>query len=94
MFPERDVVCARVHETCDFIQLHGSWRTQLFIFVCVLPGVTFSEARPAAGVAPMPREMAFPVPKDQEWHNLYDYIRYGCSLLGSNPPRLPELPSP
>lgn len=41
----------------------------------VLPGVTFSEVRPAAGVAPMPREMAFPVPKGQEWHDLYDYIR-------------------
>ncbi|NXW63914.1 WDR90 protein, partial [Eurystomus gularis] len=44
------------------------------------PGVTFSEARqadlPGRGVAPMPREMAFPVPKGQKWHNLYDYIRF------------------
>uniref|UniRef100_A0A672TSY4 WD repeat domain 90 n=1 Tax=Strigops habroptila TaxID=2489341 RepID=A0A672TSY4_STRHB len=49
------------------------------------PGVTFSEARQAElacrGVAPMPREMAFPVPKGQKWHDLYDYIRYGCSRI-------------
>uniref|UniRef100_A0A9J8DAD8 WD repeat domain 90 n=1 Tax=Cyprinus carpio carpio TaxID=630221 RepID=A0A9J8DAD8_CYPCA len=25
--------------------------------------------------APMPREMCFPVPKGQRWHDLYDYIR-------------------
>uniref|UniRef100_A0A8C3DA31 WD repeat-containing protein 90 n=1 Tax=Corvus moneduloides TaxID=1196302 RepID=A0A8C3DA31_CORMO len=31
------------------------------------------------GVAPMPRELAFPVPKGENWHDLYDYIRYGCS---------------
>ncbi|KAM6299212.1 WD repeat-containing protein 90 [Aegotheles albertisi] len=44
------------------------------------PGVTFSEARHAdlahRGVAPMPREMAFPVPKGEKWHDLYDYIRF------------------
>ncbi|NXY80532.1 WDR90 protein, partial [Glareola pratincola] len=44
------------------------------------PGVTFSEARrahlPCRGVAPMPREMAFPVPEGRNWHDLYDYIRY------------------
>ncbi|XP_074014459.1 WD repeat-containing protein 90 [Numenius arquata] len=44
------------------------------------PGVTFSEARRAdlacRGVAPMPREMAFPVPKGEKWHDLYDYIRF------------------
>ncbi|NXL37215.1 WDR90 protein, partial [Glaucidium brasilianum] len=44
------------------------------------PGVTFSEARLAdlacRGVAPMPREMAFPVPKGEKWHDLYDYIRF------------------
>ncbi|NXT20056.1 WDR90 protein, partial [Syrrhaptes paradoxus] len=43
------------------------------------PGVTFTQARhtdPAGrGAAPMPREMAFPVPKGQRWHDLYDYIR-------------------
>ncbi|NWS64489.1 WDR90 protein, partial [Chunga burmeisteri] len=45
-----------------------------------VPGVTFSKARQAdlacRGVAPMPREMAFPVPKGQNWHDLYDYIRF------------------
>ncbi|XP_071427702.1 WD repeat-containing protein 90 [Pithys albifrons albifrons] len=44
------------------------------------PGVTFSEARHAdlacRGIAPMPREMAFPVPKGEKWHDLYDYIRF------------------
>ncbi|NXA97342.1 WDR90 protein, partial [Melanocharis versteri] len=44
------------------------------------PGVTFSEARLGAlscrGVAPMPRELAFPVPKGEKWHDLYDYIRF------------------
>ncbi|KFZ61612.1 WD repeat-containing protein 90, partial [Podiceps cristatus] len=44
------------------------------------PGVTFSEARRAdpacRGVFPMPREMAFPVPKGEKWHDLYDYIRF------------------
>ncbi|NXP59026.1 WDR90 protein, partial [Chloropsis cyanopogon] len=44
------------------------------------PGVTFSRARlgdlSCRGVAPMPRELAFPVPKGAKWHDLYDYIRY------------------
>ncbi|NWI55265.1 WDR90 protein, partial [Calyptomena viridis] len=44
------------------------------------PGVTFSEARhtnlSCHGIAPMPREMAFPVPKGEKWHDLYDYIRF------------------
>ncbi|XP_039416096.1 WD repeat-containing protein 90 isoform X3 [Corvus cornix cornix] len=44
------------------------------------PGVTFSEARlrdlSSRGVAPMPRELAFPVPKGENWHDLYDYIRF------------------
>ncbi|NXA05738.1 WDR90 protein, partial [Sapayoa aenigma] len=44
------------------------------------PGVSFSEARhtdlSCRGIAPMPREMAFPVPKGEKWHNLYDYIRF------------------
>ncbi|KAM9372410.1 WD repeat-containing protein 90 [Phaethornis superciliosus] len=44
------------------------------------PGVTFSKAQQADlachGLAPMPREMAFPVPTGQKWHDLYDYIRF------------------
>ncbi|NXH14022.1 WDR90 protein, partial [Bucco capensis] len=47
------------------------------------PGLTFSEARrgdlASRGLAPMPREMAFPVPRGQKWHDLYDYIRYGSA---------------
>uniref|UniRef100_A0A8C3NHU3 WD repeat-containing protein 90 n=1 Tax=Geospiza parvula TaxID=87175 RepID=A0A8C3NHU3_GEOPR len=43
------------------------------------------------GVAPMPRELAFPVPKGEKWHDLYDYIRYGCShpSAAPRPPRAP-----
>ncbi|NXE98126.1 WDR90 protein, partial [Menura novaehollandiae] len=44
------------------------------------PGVSFSEARhgdlSCRGAAPMPRELAFPVPKGENWHDLYDYIRF------------------
>ncbi len=47
-----------------------------FLFV----GLSFSEFRQSGvmlpdGTAPMPREMCFPVPKGQRWHDLYDYIR-------------------
>uniref|UniRef100_A0A8C3IV27 WD repeat-containing protein 90 n=1 Tax=Chrysemys picta bellii TaxID=8478 RepID=A0A8C3IV27_CHRPI len=49
------------------------------------PGVTFSEARQAKlafhGISPMPREMAFPVPKGENWHDRYDYIRYVYKML-------------
>ncbi|XP_077172586.1 WD repeat-containing protein 90 isoform X2 [Paroedura picta] len=44
------------------------------------PGVSFSEAQHAklalSGFSPVPREMAFPVPKGEDWHDLYDYIRF------------------
>ena len=43
------------------------------------PGITAREARElglvAKGVAPLPREMNFPVPKGHIWHDHYDYIR-------------------
>uniref|UniRef100_A0A8D2MVC6 WD repeat domain 90 n=1 Tax=Zonotrichia albicollis TaxID=44394 RepID=A0A8D2MVC6_ZONAL len=59
------------------------------------PGVTLARARlgdlSCRGVAPMPRELAFPVPKGQKWHDLYDYIRYGCSHP-SAAPRAPRAP--
>lgn len=46
----------------------------------VPPGVTLSEAHRASpachGATPMPRDMAFPVPKGGKWHDHYDYIRY------------------
>ncbi|XP_072205152.1 WD repeat-containing protein 90 isoform X2 [Excalfactoria chinensis] len=51
------------------------------------PGVMLSEARRASPAghraAPMPRDMAFPVPKGGRWHDHYDYIRFppdGSSL--------------
>ncbi|XP_053327870.1 WD repeat-containing protein 90 [Spea bombifrons] len=44
------------------------------------PEVSFNEARQAKslshGVSPMPREMAFPVPKGEKWHDLYDFISF------------------
>lgn len=71
---------------------------ELILFISVPPGVTFSEARQTDlarhGVAPMPREMAFPVPKGENWHDLYDYIRCGCSRLRLDPLRLWDLPVP
>ncbi|XP_022092508.1 WD repeat-containing protein 90-like isoform X1 [Acanthaster planci] len=43
-------------------------------------GLSLRQAREAGmiakGVAPLPREMAFPVPKGSQWHDLYDYIRF------------------
>ncbi|KPP63392.1 hypothetical protein Z043_118354, partial [Scleropages formosus] len=44
------------------------------------PGLSFTEAKQAGvslqGACPMPREMCFPVPKGEDWHDLYDYIRF------------------
>uniref|UniRef100_A0A670K2Y4 WD repeat-containing protein 90 n=1 Tax=Podarcis muralis TaxID=64176 RepID=A0A670K2Y4_PODMU len=44
------------------------------------PGVTSSEAHQSKlatqGISPMPREMTFPVPKGENWHDLYDYVRF------------------
>ncbi|XP_071975857.1 WD repeat-containing protein 90 isoform X2 [Engystomops pustulosus] len=44
------------------------------------PEVTYSAARQTKtlpdGVAPMPREFSFPVPKGEKWQDLYDYIRF------------------
>uniref|UniRef100_S4RVZ2 WD repeat domain 90 n=1 Tax=Petromyzon marinus TaxID=7757 RepID=S4RVZ2_PETMA len=52
------------------------------------PGLTFAEAKLSGlmsqGFVAMPREMAFPVPKDSSWHEFYDYIRFP-----SNGKRLP-----
>ncbi|CAM9746250.1 unnamed protein product [Lampetra planeri] len=52
------------------------------------PGLTFAEAKlsglTSQGFVAMPREMAFPVPKDSSWHEFYDYIRFP-----SNGNRLP-----
>ncbi|XP_044301569.1 WD repeat-containing protein 90 isoform X2 [Varanus komodoensis] len=44
------------------------------------PAMTFSEAHQSKltlhGISPIPREMAFPVPKGETWHELYDYVRF------------------
>ncbi|XP_035694518.1 WD repeat-containing protein 90-like [Branchiostoma floridae] len=44
------------------------------------PGLSLSEAKKtgvlAHGVTPMPREMAFPVPKGETWHDRYDFVRF------------------
>ncbi|XP_060116727.1 LOW QUALITY PROTEIN: WD repeat-containing protein 90 [Heteronotia binoei] len=44
------------------------------------PAMSFSEAQQSKlvlnGVSPVPREMAFPVPKGENWHDIYDYIRF------------------
>ncbi|CAH2307904.1 WD repeat-containing 90 [Pelobates cultripes] len=44
------------------------------------PEVSFTESRQtkvlSVGVSPMPREMAFPVPTGEKWHDIYDFIRF------------------
>lgn len=78
------------HRECDF----RAWRADC-VCVPVLAGVTLAEARlgdlSCPGVVPMPRELAFPVPKGKKWHDLYDYIRYGCShpTAAPRPPHAP-----
>ncbi|XP_023472469.2 WD repeat-containing protein 90 isoform X5 [Equus caballus] len=65
--------------------------------LCFDPAVTAPEARRAKlPVTPMPREMAFPVPKGQSWHDRYVHIRFpsdsskGVSTLGQKNGSLPE----
>lgn len=45
-----------------------------------MPGLSASEARKLGlldqGISPLPREMAFPLPKGADWHELYDYIKF------------------
>ncbi|XP_037364019.1 WD repeat-containing protein 90 [Talpa occidentalis] len=52
--------------------------------------VTVAEARRAAlPVAPVPREMAFPVPSGERWHDLYLHVRFP-----SHGPDAPSQPAP
>ncbi|XP_061256590.1 WD repeat-containing protein 90 isoform X7 [Bos javanicus] len=45
--------------------------------LCFNPAVTVAEARRAKlPVTPIPREMAFPVPKGESWHDRYVHIRF------------------
>ncbi|KAM7148990.1 WD repeat-containing protein 90 [Molossus nigricans] len=45
--------------------------------LCFNPAVTVAEARQAKlPVTPIPREMAFPVPKGERWHDHYLHIRF------------------
>nr|XP_031303352.1 WD repeat-containing protein 90 isoform X3 [Camelus dromedarius] len=45
--------------------------------LCFDPAVTIAEARRAKlPVTPVPREMAFPVPKGERWHDHYIHIRF------------------
>ncbi|XP_077130322.1 WD repeat-containing protein 90 isoform X3 [Ranitomeya variabilis] len=64
------------------------------------PEVTYHEARQSKalqnGFAPMPREMAFPVPKGEKWQDLYDFIRFpsDASKLPYDSIQKGETPSP
>ncbi|EDL22467.1 mCG17671, isoform CRA_a [Mus musculus] len=52
--------------------------------LCFDPAVTVTEARRAKlSVNPMPREMAFPVPKGESWHDNYIHVRFpsDCSKV-------------
>nr|XP_021492810.1 WD repeat-containing protein 90 isoform X1 [Meriones unguiculatus] len=45
--------------------------------LCFDPAVTVAEARHAKlSVNPVPREMAFPVPKGESWHDHYIHVRF------------------
>ncbi|XP_042639154.1 WD repeat-containing protein 90 [Orycteropus afer afer] len=50
--------------------------------LCFDPAVTVTEARrDKLAVTPMPREMAFPVPKGDRWHDHYVHIRFPSDSL-------------
>ncbi|KAB0401628.1 hypothetical protein E2I00_007286, partial [Balaenoptera physalus] len=50
--------------------------------LCFDPAVTVAEARRAKlPIIPIPREMAFPVPKGESWHDHYVHVRLVCTLL-------------
>nr|XP_055038117.1 WD repeat-containing protein 90 isoform X5 [Misgurnus anguillicaudatus] len=73
----------RTHSHLKSIKLCANMSVKNIITSDLLfdPGLTFMEFRQAGmvlaeGTAPMPREMCFPVPKGQSWHQLYDYIRF------------------
>ncbi|XP_016076183.1 PREDICTED: WD repeat-containing protein 90 [Miniopterus natalensis] len=56
--------------------------------LCFDPAVTVAEARRAKlPITPMPREMSFPVPKGENWHDHYIHIRFP-SGSPAVPPRL------
>ncbi|XP_062041569.1 WD repeat-containing protein 90 [Lepus europaeus] len=59
--------------------------------LCFDPAVTVAEARRAKlPVTPVPREMAFPVPKGESWHDRYLHIRFPSDRPAgpSEPPRI------
>uniref|UniRef100_A0A8C1JFF9 WD repeat domain 90 n=1 Tax=Cyprinus carpio TaxID=7962 RepID=A0A8C1JFF9_CYPCA len=73
----------RTHSHLKSIKLCANMSVKNIITSDLLfdPGLSFSEYRQSGVMlpdctAPMPREMCFPVPKGQRWHDLYDYIRF------------------
>eukprot|EP00069_Balaena_mysticetus_P016010 bmy_01881T0 len=63
--------------------------------LCFDPAVTVAEARRAKlPITPIPREMAFPVPKGERWHDHYVHIRgfFSIAVLARPVPQL--LPHP
>ncbi|XP_052451971.1 WD repeat-containing protein 90 isoform X2 [Carassius gibelio] len=73
----------RTHSHLKSIKLCANMSVKNIITSDLLfdPGLSFSEFRQSGVMlsdctAPMPREMCFPVPKGQRWHDLYDYIRF------------------
>ncbi|XP_047389218.1 WD repeat-containing protein 90 isoform X2 [Sciurus carolinensis] len=56
--------------------------------LCFDPTVSVAEARRAKlSVTPVPREMAFPVPKGESWHDRYVHVRFP-----RNNPKVPSQP--
>uniref|UniRef100_UPI00359003D2 WD repeat-containing protein 90-like n=1 Tax=Myxine glutinosa TaxID=7769 RepID=UPI00359003D2 len=68
-------------KVCSCLLLKNIFTSDVIYF----PGISFLEAKrrglTAQGLNPMPRDMAFPVPKGRTWQDMYDYVR--CPNNGS-----------
>uniref|UniRef100_A0A667XMY5 WD repeat domain 90 n=1 Tax=Myripristis murdjan TaxID=586833 RepID=A0A667XMY5_9TELE len=77
------VYLSRCHSHLKSIKLCANMSVKNMFTTDLLldPGVSFSEAKlmglaSSQGTGPMPRDMSFPVPNGDHWHDLYDYIRF------------------
>ncbi|XP_077762062.1 WD repeat-containing protein 90 isoform X7 [Canis aureus] len=63
--------------------------------LCFDPALTVAEAQRARlRVTPVPREMAFPVPKDESWYDHYVHIRFPSDSSEASPGPVQESRSP
>ncbi len=60
----------------------GLWGSKIFTIEAMFsPGLSVDEVKKLSleCVSPIPREMAYPLPKGQRWHNHYQFIKYAFS---------------